>query len=270
MAAASRRRLEAARRATPVAALERELAGLPPPATPLVDDRAFHLIAEVKRRSPSAGQLAGVTMAPAEQARRYALGGALAVSVLTEPESFDGDLAHVTEVHRALPALPVMRKDFLVEPYQVLEARVAGASGVLLVAAILEPRSLAAMFAAARGLSLFVLLEVFDAADLAGCEDALLAAAAADPGRVLLGVNCRDLRTLQVDFARFAMLAPRLPRALPWVAESGIESPTQVATVARLGYSLALVGTALMRAGDPTAAAQALLAAGRAAHRRPR
>jgi indole-3-glycerol phosphate synthase len=114
---------------------------------------------------------------------------------------------------------------------------------------------------------MFALVEVFDRADLGRCVPAMLAAATtqAGCGRVLLGVNCRNLRTLAVDFARFAELAPVLPRELPWVAESGIETPVQAAEVARLGYGTVLVGTALMRAADPVAAGAALLAAGRGA-----
>jgi len=267
MATASHRRLDRAIAAVPEKDLRRRIATLPAPPAPRFTRDAFHLIAEVKRRSPSAGQLAGETLRPAEQARLYAEGGALAVSVLTEPGEFDGDIAHVAEVATALPSLPVMRKDFLVGTYQVLEARAAGAAGVLLIAAMLEPEQFQALLDCALGLGMFVLVEVFDREDLDRCVPAALAAAATDAGRgrVLLGVNCRDLRTLKVEFARFARIAPHLPAALPWVAESGIEGPDQAAEVAGLGYSLALVGTALMRSGDPRGAAQALLAAGRAA-----
>jgi indole-3-glycerol phosphate synthase len=267
MAAGSRRRLTEARAACDEATLAQRAAALPPPPAPRLDRRAFHLIAEVKRRSPSAGALAGEALAPAEQARRYAAAGAVAVSVLTEPDAFEGSLSHVTEVAAALPALPVMRKDFLVGPYQVLEARVAGAAGVLLIAALLEPAELREMLARALRLDMFALVEVFDRGELERCVPAMLAAAATPSarGRVLLGVNCRNLRTLAVDFARFAELAPALPRELPWVAESGIDTPTQAAELARLGYGAVLVGTALMRAADPVAAGAALLAAGRAA-----
>jgi indole-3-glycerol phosphate synthase len=269
MATASHRRLEQAIARVGEAELRRRVAGLPAPPAPRFDAGAFHLIAEVKRRSPSAGQLAGPALSPVEQAREYAAAGALAVSVLTEPDEFDGDLAHLAAITAALPALAVMRKDFLVGTYQVLEARAAGAAGVLVIAAMLEPEQIEAMLATALGLGMFVLVEVFDRDDLARCVPAVLAAAAtpAGAGRVLLGVNCRDLRTLQVDFARFAALAPHLPRGVPWVAESGIGTPEQAVEVAALGYSLALVGTALMRSGDPRAAAQALLDAGRAARR---
>lgn len=269
MAAASQGRLAQARARLAEADLRRRVAALPSPPAPRFDAAAFHLIAEVKRRSPSVGQLAGASLSPVEQARLYAGAGALAVSVLTEPEEFAGSLADLEAVTAALPALPVMRKDFLVDGYQVLEARAAGAAGVLLIAAMLELRQLEAMLACALGLGMFVLVEVFGQEDLARCQPAVLAASRtpAGAGRVLLGVNCRDLRTLQVDFSRFAALAPQLPRALPWVAESGIGTPAQAAEVAALGYRLALVGTALMRSGDVPGSAAALLAAGRAALR---
>ena len=267
MATLSQRRCTGARTRLDEAALRERVAGLPMPPVPRFGSAGFGLIAEVKRRSPSAGQLAQGSLSPVEQARLYAQAGALAVSVLTEPSEFAGDLADLGAVARALPTLPVMRKDFLVDGYQVLEARAAGASGVLLIAAMLEPARLAALLDCALELGLFVLVEVFDRDDLARCRSLVTAAAAtaAGAGRVLLGVNCRDLRTLQVDFARFAGLAPDLPQGIPWVAESGITTPAQAGEVASLGYSLALVGTALMRAGDPREAAQALLVAGRGA-----
>lgn len=267
MAAASHGRLHRAIALRSERELRARVAQLAPPPAPRFTDAAFHLIAEVKRRSPSAGPLAVAGLDPGEQARRYAAGGAIAVSVLTEPDEFAGDLSHVSEVARALPRLAVMRKDFLVSPYQILEAREAGAAGVLLIAAMLEPAQLEAMIGCALDLQMFVLVEVFDRADLDRCTASVLAAAATPTGsgRLLLGVNCRDLRTLQVSPGRFAELAPVLPRAVPWVAESGIETPAQAADVARLGYSIALVGTALMQSADPAAAAQALLKAGRSA-----
>jgi indole-3-glycerol phosphate synthase len=267
MAAASRARLARARAACSEAALREQVARLPAAPAPRFTQDAFHLIAEVKRRSPSAGTLARPTLVPAEQARAYALGGAIAVSVLTEPDEFNGDLAHVTEVSRAVPGLAVMRKDFLVGDYQVLEARAAGAAGVLVIAAMLDPEQIGATIGCTLELGMFVLVEVFDREDLARCLPSMLAHAATEAGRgrVLLGVNCRSLRTLQVDFRRFAELAPYLPRGVPWVAESGIETPEQAAEVARLGYRLVLVGTALMRSGDPAAAVRAMIEAGRAA-----
>ncbi|MBM4221178.1 MAG: indole-3-glycerol-phosphate synthase TrpC, partial [Gammaproteobacteria bacterium] len=145
--------------------------------------------------------------------------------------------------------------------------RAAGASGVLLIAALLDDLRLREMLRYAHRLGLFALVEIFDAADLARSVSAIRAAGPAIVDgrcRSLLGVNCRDLRSLKVDFGRFAALAPRLPADIPCVAESGVESPGQAARVAGLGYGLALVGTALMRAPDPSARLAGLLAAGRA------
>lgn len=272
MASASRLRLDQAQSLCSARELRRRIADRPAAPAPRFDTRQFQLIAEVKRRSPAAGALAGESLSVVEQARAYAAAGALAVSVLTEPEHFDGELGHLRNVVAALPGLAVMRKDFLVDEYQILEAREAGATGVLLIAAMLDPAQFQRLLACALDLGMFVLVEVFDRMDLDACLPAVLAAAEtpAGQGRVLLGVNCRNLRTLEVDFSRFAALAPALPAALPRVAESGIATPEQAAEVARLGYSAALVGTALMRSGDPRAAAQALLEAGRAAFGRER
>ena len=237
-----------------------------PPALRLSAD-GFDLIAELKRRSPALGELAGAGLAPAKQAQAYMAGGAAALSVLTEPTEFQGELAHLQAVAE-VAQVPAMRKDFLVSDYQVMEARAAGAGGVLLIAAMLDAATLSGMLQTADRLGLFALVEVFDSADLAHCLPVLAAAGPAvvdDRVRLLLGVNCRNLRTLQVDFGRFAELAPQLPADLPWVAESGVDNPERAAEVAGLGYRLALVGTALMRADDPAAAAGALLAAGRGA-----
>jgi indole-3-glycerol phosphate synthase len=228
----------------------------------------FDLIAEVKRRSPAVGELAAEGLDPVTQATAYAAAGAAALSVLTEPEAFHGELGDLEAVSGAIAAIPAMRKDFLVDPYQVWEARAAGAGGVLLVAACLERDVLADMLAVATGLGMFALVEVFDMDDLEHCLPVMAAAGpAVDDGavRLLLGVNCRNLRNLDVEFGRFAALAPHLPAGYPWVAESGIGEPAAAAEVAALGYDLALVGTALMRAGDPEEAAAALIAAGREA-----
>jgi indole-3-glycerol phosphate synthase len=246
--------------------LEARARKLPAPPTLKLSPQGFDLIAEVKRRSPAAGELAGRRLRTTEQGRDYVRGGAAALSVLTEPEAFDGDLSHLQEVTAAV-AVPSMRKDFLVSPYQVLEARAAGASGVLLIAAMLNDARLQDMLRYAHRLGLFALVEIFDAADLDRSVSAIRAAGPAIVDgrcRSLLGVNCRNLRSLKVDFGRFAALAPQLPADIPRVAESGVESPGQAARVAGLGYGLALVGTSLMRAPDPAAQVASLLAAGRA------
>ncbi len=233
-----------------------------------LSDAGFDLIAEVKRSSPSAGWLAADDLSPSEQGARYRDAGAVAISVLTEPLRFAGHLAHLTAVANEVAPVPAMRKDFLVAPYQVVEGRAAGASGVLLIAAMLEPAMLHDMLQTTRDLGMFALVEAFDEADLDKCVPVMSDAGppidAAGIVRQLIGVNCRNLRTLQVDFPRFAVLAGALPPDLPWVAESGVATCEEAAEVAGLGYRLALVGTALMRADDPTAAAGALLAAARA------
>ncbi|HJR69083.1 MAG TPA: hypothetical protein VKA43_03510, partial [Gammaproteobacteria bacterium] len=158
--------------------------------------------------------------------------------------------------------VPAMRKDFLTDPYQVLEARAAGASGVLVIVTMLDDATVHALVDCARGCGLFVLLEAFDRADLErlGSFDR---PTAPDASPLLAGVNCRDLRDLDVRFPRFAELAPHLPRHLPTVAESGIGTADDVRAVAAAGYRLALVGSSLMRAVNPAAALADLIAAGR-------
>ena len=268
MAAGSRLRLAQAVGVRPEKALRERVAALARPPALQLSSAGFDLIAEVKRRSPAAGTLAAGALDVAAQARSYARGGAAAISVLTEPTEFQGDLGHLKEVAAAAAPVPAMRKDFLVAPYQVLEARAAGAGGVLLIVAMLDDESLEAMLGEALSLGMFVLIELFDEADLARALTLLAKAwrkAGSAEDRILLGVNCRDLRTLAVDFGRFAALAPHLPRHLPCVAESGVASPEHARRVVELGYRVALVGTALMQSGDPEKATAALLAAGRAA-----
>lgn len=272
MAQASRARVDAARRAVPEAALRARIAALPPP--PALRRRGgFDLIAEVKLRSPAAGALSAA--AGSDVAGRvvgYADAGAAAISVLTEPTRFDGALAHLEAAAAALAsrAVPTLRKDFLVDPYQALEARAAGAGGVLVILRMLPRAALEALIDAALGASLFVLLEAFDEADL-GLAQALVAARADCLERLLVGVNCRDLATLEVVPGRLAALAAALegafPRAVGRVAESGVATPAEACGVAAAGYDLALVGSALMRATDPPALAARLIAAGRAARR---
>lgn len=264
MAASSRERVQTARIRESLTSLRRRAAGAPP--APGLRLTSFDLIAEIKLASPSAGRLAGDEHADAEavasRARAYARAGAAAISVLTEPTRFGGDLAHLAAAARAA-SVPCMRKDFLVDPYQVFEARAAGAGGVLLIVRMLGDSALRDMLAAAAEADVFVLLEAFDEEDLARAG-ALLAAARQD--QVLIGLNTRDLRTLEVDRSRLVRLTPAFPRGgyAARVAESGIESGEDAAHAAALGYNAALVGTALMRARDPEAAIRAMLAAGRA------
>ncbi len=227
---------------------------------------AFGIIAEIKDRSPAEGDLATADSDRCEQARRYAAGGAAAISVLTEPSRFAGDLAHLEEVVAAVPGTPVMRKDFLVEPVQVTEARAAGASGVLLIATMLSDTKLREMLDCAREHSMFVLLEAFDKEDLersAALLDNDADRERAASGQLLVGVNTRNLRTLAVDSDRLEKLAPYLPDATS-VAESGLHTADDAARVARWGYRAALVGTALMRSDDPAALVAAMRKAGAA------
>ena len=228
----------------------------------------FDVIAEIKNRSPSEGALANDASSRSERAAGYAEGGAAAISVLTEPTQFAGELAHLEEVVRAVNdiSIPVMRKDFLVDPVQILEARAAGASGVLLIATMLTDKQMNDMLNCAYEHSMFVLLESFDEDDLRR-STALLDDARhrdqAESGKLLVGVNTRDLRTLHVDPGRLKALGPHLPRGVPCVAESGLHDGQDAAAVAGWGYSLALVGTALMRTPDPGQLIRDMLEAGR-------
>jgi indole-3-glycerol phosphate synthase len=263
MAEASRVRARAARSLESEAALERRALATPNPPRLTLD--RFDVIAELKLRSPAAGGLASGDFDRAAQLTSYAAGGAAAVSVLTEPTEFKGEIEDLVAAARLLApsGRPTMRKDFLTDPYQVLEARAAGAGGVLVIVTMLDDATVRSLVDAARRLELFVLLEAFDRADLERVA-AFDAPADGGPG-VLAGVNCRDLRDLAVRLPRFAELARHLPKHLPTVAESGIGSAADVGAVARLGYRLALVGSSLMRAADPAAALATLIAAGRAA-----
>ncbi|MEM6511771.1 MAG: indole-3-glycerol-phosphate synthase [Pseudomonadota bacterium] len=231
------------------------------PVVPLSLD-GFGVIAEIKQRSPAEGALASVDSDRVGRASTYASAGATAISVLTEPERFDGALQHLDEVAAACPQTPVMRKDFLVDTVQVLEARKAGASGVLLIAAMLDDATLADMIDASFEHGMFVLLESFDEDDLR--RSRTLVARYGDDvvhGRLLFGVNTRNLRTLEVDPDRLERFAPLLPDGFN-VAESGLTSAGDAERVASWGYRLALVGTALMRADDPAALVADMRAAG--------
>lgn len=229
------------------------------PVVPLSLDR-FGVIAEIKRRSPAEGPLSlGGDSHLSVRARQYAVGGAAAISVLTEPSRFDGELAHLAEVSAAVPTTPVLRKDFLVEPVQVLEARKAGASGVLLITTMLDDAKLRAMLDCAWDHGMFVLLESFDEEDLKRSARYL-----DGQGQLLIGVNTRNLRTLEVDGDRLQNFSPLLPEAT-CVAESGLHTPDDAARVAGWGYTMALVGTALMRSDDPTRLIAEMTDAGEAA-----
>jgi indole-3-glycerol phosphate synthase len=278
MAAASARRVaEAIRRESPAALAKRARAA---PAAPelRLSAAGFDVIAEIKLRSPAAGVLGQSGDDWLGRATAYAGAGAAAVSVLTEPDRFDGSLDHLREAAAVLAPLgvPVMRKDFLVAPYQVLEARACGAGGVLVIVRMLPRDILAQLLDTAATLGMFVLLEAFDAQDLAvaaqllagrGTRHDAARVAARDAGRptILIGVNCRDLQTLGVNLSRFAELAGHLPKGWPAVAESGVADPAGASAVARLGYRAALVGTALMTSGVPATLIAEILRSSRTA-----
>ncbi len=229
------------------------------PVVPLdLEETGFDLIAEVKLASPAESQLV-ITDDPGLRVEKlaslYQDGGAAVVSVLTEPSRFGGSLGQL-ETAVAAVDLPVMRKDFLVDPIQVIEARAAGASGVLLIARLTEASLLTEMTDTAIGLGMFVLVEVFDESDLDR-------ASAVFNREILIGVNTRDLTTLEVEPGRLADLAPHLPDHLPGVAESGMKSTGDAKLAAGLGYRLALVGAALVTSEAPEKTTRTLIAAGR-------
>ncbi len=265
MAKGSANRAAAARARTPEGELRR-IARERPPA-PRIAPAPFILIAEVKRSSPSVGTLSTDTDPlnfVVMQAQHYVTGGASVISVLTEPSRFGGDLAHAAAVAKAVQA-PVMRKDFLVDPYQIWEARAAGCSGVLLIARMLSEGDLSAMLDAADEAGLFSLIEVFDAEDISDTTAVLRGRPTYDQlgsPRLMVGVNTRDLRTLHIDPSRLESLASKLPPRTARVAESGIESAADIDRAVRLGYTAALVGTALMRSPVPAAATRDLVDAG--------
>jgi indole-3-glycerol phosphate synthase len=220
-----------------------------------LSSQGFDVIAELKLLSPAAGRLGAPDGDWLKRVTAYARGGAAAVSVLTEPSRFDGSLEHLRQASAALApfGVPTMRKDFLVDPYQVLEARAAGAGGVLLIVRMLTRSQMLPLLDAAAEHGLFVLLEAFDADDLHAARELL---AARRPSRggvddILVGINSRDLQTLEVVPERFEALAPRLPPDRPAVAESGVATASEAVRMKRLGFRLALIGTALMSHDDP-------------------
>lgn len=245
--------LAALEAATPL----REIQRLAERAEPPLDAEAalrrpgLSLIAEVKRASPSKGDLAPIPD-PASLARDYEAGGATAISVLTERRRFGGSLDDLDAV-RQVVRIPLLRKDFMVEDYQIYEARAHGADIILLIVAALAQPDLERMQSLAHSLGMTALVEVHDEAETARAVDA---------GATVIGVNARNLKTLDVDRETFSRLAPLIPQTCVRVAESGIRGPEDAALYAAQGADAVLVGEALVIGGDPQRAVRDLITAG--------
>lgn len=229
----------------PLAQVKRDAIAAPPALDPMPAFRrpALGVIAEVKRKSPSKGDLAEIPD-PARLAASYAAGGASAISVLTEQRRFNGSLADLDAVRKAVE-IPVLRKDFMVDEYQFYEARAHGADLVLLIVAALQDAELSAFLELTRQLGMTALVETHTAEEV----DRALGL-----GADLIGVNNRNLKTLDVDLAMFGALAQRIGSGVVRVAESGILDSADVATVSGQGADVILVGEALVKHGDPAAA----------------
>ncbi len=238
---------------TPLAVLERMAKGRPAAfdLASALSGRGVALIAEVKRASPSRGLIRD-GFDPLEQARTYVANGAAAISVLTEEAFFRGSLGDLTAMADGLGAerRPLLRKDFIVDSYQVVESRAHGADSLLLIAAILPPPLLQELLDLGHALGMRCLVEVHDEAEL----DAVFRSDAR-----IIGINNRDLRTFEVDLATFERLRPLIPAGRLVVAESGIRERGDVERLARCGADAVLVGEALMRSPDPGAKVRELL-----------
>ena len=239
--------------ALPMDAVKQRAAAAAPPreVIPLLRRESVGVIAEVKRASPSRGSLAAIAD-PAALALDYVSGGATAVSVLTEARRFNGSLDDLAAV-RAAVDVPLLRKDFVVTPYQVFEARAYGADLVLLIVAALEQPRLCGLLDRVESLGMTALVEVHDEPELLRALDA---------GAKVVGVNARDLNTLEVDTTTFARLAPEIPSGIVKIAESGVTGPRDVMAYAASGADAVLVGEALVSRGDPRQAVADLVAAG--------
>jgi indole-3-glycerol phosphate synthase len=250
--AATRRIVEVRRGREPLAAIERRSAAAEPHGArfeaALAGADRVNVIAECKRRSPSKGVLA-VNYDPVAIASRYVQGGAAAISVLTEPTFFDGSLAHLSAV-RASVAIPLLRKDFIVDEYQLFEARAAGADAVLLIVAALDQKDLVTLQQRAWDLGLATLVEVHDETERAR---------AIDSGARVVGVNNRNLRTLAVDVDASNRLAARLPKTVIGVSESGLKSRDELEHLAAAGYRAFLIGERFMTDPDPVSAMRRLM-----------
>jgi len=253
--AATRRIIEVRQQQEPLAALAERADAMPSRTgrfqLALTRTDRLNIIAECKRRSPSRGVLRS-DYDPVAIARAYEVAGAAAVSVLTEPTFFDGSLAHLAAV-RAAVDIPVLRKDFMVSSYQVWEARAWGADVILLIVAALDQPTLIGLRERAESLGMTALVEVHDEEE---------ADRAVHAGARVIGVNARNLKTLEVDRSTFARVAPRLPAGVVKVAESGVRGPHDLIGYAAAGADAVLVGEGLVTAGDARQAVADLVTAG--------
>jgi indole-3-glycerol phosphate synthase len=250
--AATRARVDAAMSREPRAVLERRAASRTPHAAAFAERLSrrgsINVIAECKRRSPSRGVLR-VGYQPVAIATGYETAGAAAISVLTEPGFFDGSLDHLASVREAV-SIPLLRKDFIIDDYQLLEARAAGADAILLIAAALDDRALATLSEAAGDLGLAALVEVHSVDE---CRRAI------DAGAGIIGVNNRNLRTLEVDLNASREIAAVIPSDVISISESGLKTAADLQSMQALGYRAFLIGERFMIEPDPGAALRALL-----------
>jgi indole-3-glycerol phosphate synthase len=252
--------LEQRKAQLPLQELRARVADVPPALDPLPAFRepGVSIIAEVKRKSPSKGELADIPD-PASLASQYAMGGASAISVLTERRRFGGSLADLDAVRERVE-VPILRKDFIVDPYQLWEARAHGADLALLMVVSLDDVRLGNLMGLCDELGLTPLVEAHTAEEVGRAVDA---------GAKLLGINARDLTTLNVDRTVFAELAPLLPEGIVCVAESGVAGPRDVAEYHGWGADVVLVGEALVRSGAPRNAVREFIAVANAHSDRP-
>lgn len=230
---------------TPFAQLEQKIKHAPAirPFRPRLTGERIQVIAEIKQASPSKGLLCP-NFQPFRLARTYEASGAAALSVLTDEKFFLGSLDHLAQVKKETAKLPVLRKDFIIDPYQIYEARAYGADAVLLIVAALTPPSLAAYLKETKALGMDALIEIHNQTELA---------VALEAGADLIGINNRDLRTFKVDLETTFRLLEEIPKDKVVVAESGIKSGGDLKRLALAGVNAALVGEALVTAADPGA-----------------